>query len=380
MKRRIFLFLIAVLLMGLTACGKAPESDAMPAMTTESVEMVEVEVLTEVIHYDTDGNVVSRWEYSYDEMGRETRVVITDSEGNIQEEDTIRWNDDKSHIAEGFWYGGVQDGVETKVYMETKVDPKFGRHGVQVRYFGDEITSVEAWARDPYGEGTRWYLDIEQYKAGDWGTSGWHYSNDQDGNLICSIEYMTLDGVEQWEVKHRPNGDLLYSTLKRNGAVMGSTEISYDEKGRPVRAVYGDTQIDEWSYNDAANTGEFTRYLCDIWGEYEGLRKDCFEERVYDKNGNVVTAYGQEYDCSSQTVIETYTIVIEYDENNMRRTWRRIDAESGEVTVYTYDAHGNQILWETYNADGTLESASRADYIYTTIQVTPEAAEMYHAE
>lgn len=76
----------------------------------------------------------------------------------------------------------------------------------------------------------------------------------------------------------------------------------------------------------------------------------------------------------------TYTAASEYDENNVCRYSRVIDGNTGEVAVYTYDAHGNQIFTANYNAGGTLVSSSRTDYIYITIQVTAEAAEMYHSE
>lgn len=383
MKRQICCFLMVLLLIGLTACGKVPGGNVTEpgnsAMTTEPVELVDVEVLTETIYYDTDGHVEARWEFFYDEMGRETREVHTDSEGNVIEEYTIRWSDDKRYSLQGFWYSQNNDNL--KMYLEVRQDTEGGMYRVIVRYSGEQITQVEVSARDPYGN---WAvsddLDIGRYLAGDWGTSGWHYSTDQEGNLLSWIDVMTLDGLVQAECKCRPNGDLLHLIRKTDGVVTSTEEISYDEKGRPIRAA-NEFQIREWSYNDATNTGDCTSYSSDIlWGEYEGFRKDWFEEYVYDSNGNVVTAYGQWYDTLSQTVRSTYTAVYEYDENNVCRSQRTIDADSGEVTVYTYDAHGNRILRETYDADGTLKEVSRTDYIYTTIQVTAEAAEKYHSE
>lgn len=380
MKQLISISLAVLLIIALTACVKYTTESEYSAMTTEPVEMVEVEVLAEQIYYDVEGKVLSRWEFFYDAMGRETRALATDSEGNVLEEYRTRWNEDKSYVNAGFWYS--QEDDKQKVYIEARQDAQGGMQRVAVYYSGEEITYAEFSARDPYGNWATFSadLDIARYLAGDWGSTGWHYSTDQEGNLLSWIEVTTLGGVvRRAEIKCRPNGDLVYNIVKTDGVVTDSEEISYDEKGRPVRAVDA-YQIREWIYNDATNTGECISYVSDYWGEYEGYRKNWSEEYIFDRNGNPATVYGQRFDRSSQTVSGTYTAASEYDENNVCRYSRVIDGNTGEVAVYTYDAHGNQIFTANYNAGGTLVSSSRTDYIYITIQVTAEAAEMYHSE
>lgn len=96
MKQLISISLAVLLIIALTACVKYTTESEYSAMTTEPVEMVEVEVLAEQIYYDVEGKVLSRWEFFYDAMGRETRALATDSEGNVLEEYRTRWNEDKS--------------------------------------------------------------------------------------------------------------------------------------------------------------------------------------------------------------------------------------------------------------------------------------------
>ena len=379
MKRRLCLLLAVLLLLGLTACGGAQEvkettEPANPAVTTEPMEtapaLVDVEVLTKIVYYD-ENKIYSNYAFELDEMGRVINEVHTDSEGNILEEYTYHWNDDKSFTSEGTCF--IPGSMNT-ISCETKGDPEFGRCTVWVHYSGEEIMSAELLVISPYGEQDRYYLDAGEYRTGDWEISGWQYSTDQEGNLLCWIEVTTVDGTARMECMYSPNGDLLYCIRKTDGAMTSFEEVSYDEKGRPVRHVKEDNSVQKWTYNDAANTGEWTH---DIWngGQYAGY---WFEEYVYDRNGNIVTAYGKWYGSNGQPGIDSYTQVYAYDENNVLRSCREIDNNSGEVTVRTYDAHGNQILTEYYNGEGSLERMSRTDYIYTTIQVTAEAAEKYH--
>lgn len=384
---------------GLTVSGGSPDTketteSAKPEETKEPAQtepaLVDVEVLTQIVYYDEENRAYCNYTFERDELGRSVREIQTewDSQSvNAYWEDqtitgdiAVRWNDDGSSFSEGYVY---QD-YYNEIYMKRINDTNGGWCRIVTSTYGDTLEKVETRAGLPWDNNVfSGELDIAQYKSGDWGTTGWKYDYDEDGNLICSIAWEMADGLMEAECKYTPDGDLLYRNQKENGVVTLTEEITYDEKGRIILDVYINAQgtVTTWecTYNDVANTGKEIGYKSDDSGSLDGRRKYRVNEVEYDSNGRLIALYGIEYADDGRTVTGTYNRYDEYDENGNRIEWRMIDNESGEVTVRSYDAHGNEILVENYDAAGNLVKSVRTDYIYTTIQVTPEVAEKYHS-
>lgn len=400
MKRKLSLILATVLLLGLTACGGAPKENetnapANPAVTTEPMEtepaLVDVEVLTQIVYYDEENRAYSNYTYERDELGRSVREIQTEWDSQsvnaywedqaVTEDIAIRWNDDGSSFSEGYIYRDY----DAEFYMKRINDTNGGWCGIVTLSYGGNLEKVEARAGLPWGDNViNGYVDVAQYNRGDWGTTGWEFSQDEDGNLIYSIAWELVDGLLEVEYKYTPNGDLLYRNHEKNGVVTLSEEITYDEKGRIILDVHVNAQgtVTTWesTYDDATNTGKDIGYKSDNSGAADGRRKYAECTKEYDGNGRLLALYGIDYANDGLTVTGTYNRYDEYDESGNRIEWRMIDNESGEVIVRRYDAHGNEILVENYDAAGNLVKSVRTDYIYTTIQVTPEVAEKYHAD
>lgn len=132
---------------------------------------------------------------------------------------------------------------------------------------------------------------------------------DEDENLIEVLRYDAASGEflhrEAWS--YNENGNLLnFTEYDADGEILGRSEYTYDEKGRPISSAYGADGApceltDTHEYTDAPD-GSYTCLHRYFDSDFPGT-----ETTVFDANGNMLQSE------SKYTGGETYTTVYEYE-------------------------------------------------------------------
>ncbi|WP_026733597.1 RHS repeat-associated core domain-containing protein [Fischerella sp. PCC 9605] len=237
--------------------------------------------LTSLVNYAPDESINSRFDYSYDKLGRQVGVSTLDGDWTYTYDATSQLT------------GAVFDST----------NPEIPDQNLSYTYdaAGNRIQTVNN------GETTEYNTNnLNQYEtAGDV-----VYDYDADGNLISKTE-----GNEVTTYEYNSE-NLLVKVVEPNGV---ETEYEYDALGNRIATIYD---------------GDRTEYLIDPFGLGDVVGE-------YDEEGNLVANYAHGLGLESRTDESNATAF--YDFNDLGSTVSLTDSEGQTLNQYAYAPFGQEV-------------------------------------
>lgn len=359
---------------------------------------------------DGDTDILSLWEFEYDESGNKRKAVRYDWEGDIQEEYEYDEEGNLRKKTEIYKDGlgapaleGVADPSDTewepqeKVYQYVYVydaegtlvrDAEYGKNGNLI----EESENKVAYTYDAQGK----MIKEEFYGIGDAVLDWIEYEYDADGRLLKKYEYdIEHDGATYWtDYSYTDGGRTEISRFGDSGSE--HSKCSYDASENITESVRYDADGNilwgrRYEYDAFGNLGKVAYDQDDLHGEVEFGLMEALGKKVYviDEVGNnffsegyeriyfdtyeAINAYGifgiptketveGEYDNWTEMQYEhdeegklTGAEITELSSDNNSYYLRlggifefRYDDNGNLMEVDYCDAKGNRILWQEY--------------------------------
>lgn len=316
--------------------------------------------------YDEEGRVISQEEagkgpaarLSYETMGNNTRITITDHNGNT----TSLTNDGRGNRIEEV------NGVGSKTtYL-------YDRQG----------NLLDIW--DHYHNNTAYEYDEEKRTTAVYDTAGnvtrYHY--DESGNMTTltgadgSMAHYSYDAKGNITQTTEPSGAVtsyIYDAFSRmvseSKTDCGAMYYEYDDKGRIAAVTDYNGNRSTLEYDEYGNISRATDacggvktyvYNADGWLMSETDEAGCITEYTYDRCGRQLSKTRRD-EAGTQVQTSSYT----YYESGLLKS--ETDPEGG-VTTYVYDNEGH-ILSVTYPA-GTTDTYTYDAAYHQTGQKDPD--------
>ena len=220
----------------------------------------------------------------------------------------------------------------------------------------------------------------ERFKGAEEAPGGhYRYAYDALGNERVYAYYDSEGKLFGWGItEYDENGyKILYTRYKSDGSVSEWTAYTNNEQGFEIKEEYynaGDTEPNNWdeyeldaagnrvkrwgyrkkaldftyeyTYNDAGQVVHTRRY------DAEG-KLSFHTENVYDPAGRKIAE--NSYDPETDKLRDTVEANWSEDFHKRINDWYSSGKKMG-VDVYTFDDDGDQVLFETYDNDGVLQS------------------------
>ena len=228
---------------------------------------------------DGDTEILSLWEFEYDELGNKRKAVWYDWEGDVQEEYEYDEEGNLRKKTEAF-KGSAEASAVAADPSDMESEPM-----EEIYQYVDEYDAEGNWVRSAkYGKNGSLIEESDRRIA---------YTYDAQGKMIKEEFYGTGDTVLDW------------------------TEYEYDADGRLLKKYGYDIEHDgaaywtDYSYGDGGRTE--TGYINPVSGDASVSGKRSYDingnmtERVsYDADGNILWGRQYEYDAFGNPVKVTY--------------------------------------------------------------------------
>ncbi len=316
--------------------------------------------------YDEQGRVTAQEEagkgpaagLSYEEEGKNTRITITDHNGNI----TSLLND------------GMGNRIEEVNGVGSRTTYLYDRQG----------NLLDIW--DHYHNNTAYEYDEEKRTTAVYDTAGnvtrYHY--DESGNMTTltgadgSMAHYSYDAKGNITKIAEPSGavtaytyDAFSRVISESKTDCGTMYYEYDEKGRIAAVTDYNGNRSTLEYDEYGNISRATdacggekTYVYNVngWLMSETDEAGCITEYTYDRCGRQLTKTLRD-EGGTQTAVTRY----DYYESGLLKS--ETDPEGG-VTAYVYDNEGH-ILSVTYPA-GTTDTYTYDAAYHQTGQRDPD--------
>lgn len=264
---------------------------------------------------DGDTEILSLWEFEYDELGNKRKTVWYDWEGDVQEEYEYDEEGNLRKKTETF-----KDGAEAPAAAEDPSDME-SEPMEEVYQYVDEYDAEGNWVRNAeYGKNGSLIEESDRRIA---------YTYDAQGKMIKEEFYGTGDAVLDWtEYEYDADGRLLKKCgydIEHDGAAYW-TDYSYDDGGRT-----------ETGYINPASGDASVSGKCNY-----DINGNMTEHVSYDTDGNILWGRQYEYDTFGNPVKVTY------DQDDFHGEVEFGLMEALGKKVYVIDEVGKDFLSEGY--------------------------------
>lgn len=300
----------------------ASDDNSLNSAVTEpddTVELLDLYLLSYVAQSDKDGNVVNITSYTYDENGNTTEFTqICDdwSERWVHEYDENGWMTKETYYID-------DSPVEYHEYV-----------------YDSEGRMISARTYNP-----------DRTVNYDYSSSNYDVTYDSHGKLL-ECKYYTSD--KAYNLETFEYNELDYVTKQRfissDGTLISLIETNYDEQGRITFNSYVSTEDSSMNYSYTTTYVSSNNNSVTATTRHTGTEV-LVEKKVYDAEDNLIEHYV--YDDNG-VLYNKHVYEIKYD-----------DMGNLQESMITTDADGNIVAQTAYSyVDGTVNSYFRTEYTY----------------